>query len=188
MQMGAERGELREALVAAALTMLESGAGELSLRGVARAAGVSAMAPYRHFADKAALLAAVAERGFTALRQHLLAADTAADPHEALLGQGLAYIAFARTHPALFRLMFADQPGLAKPADDNAVAYDVLSRRVRALVPGDPEGAALACWSIVHGMATLALDGRLPGVGTAQERRALSLFVTGLGRPAGGSS
>jgi AcrR family transcriptional regulator len=183
--MASDHGGLRETLVAAALAMLESDAGEPSLRAVARAAGVSAMAPYRHFADKSALLAAVADRGFTVLRERLLAADGVADPRAALLGQGLAYIAFARAHPALFRLMFATQPGPAKPVDDTATAYDVLARRVGELVPAQPETAALACWSIVHGLATLLLDGRLPGLGPEQERRTLGLFVSALGRTAG---
>jgi len=180
------RGELRETLVAAALALLESGSGELSLRAVARAAGVSAMAPYRHFADKAALLAAVAQCGFAALQDALAAADRAGAPRAALLAQGLAYVAFARARPALFRLMFRDQLGLAKPAHEDTAAYDVLARRVAELAPGDAESAALACWSIVHGLATLVLDGRLAGLDPEQERRALSLFVAALGRPGGG--
>jgi AcrR family transcriptional regulator len=174
-------GELREALVVAALSILENGTGDLSLRAVARAAGVSAMAPYRHFADKAALLAAVAERGFVALHDDLAAADGAPDPRAALLAQGLAYIAFARARPALFRLMFVDQLGQVKPAGEENGAYDILARRVVALAPNDADSAALACWSIVHGLATLVLDGRLAGLDPAQERRALSLFVAALG-------
>ena len=177
-----ERGELRELLVAAALAILENGTGEFSLRAVARAGGVSAMAPYRHFPDKAALLAAVAERGFTALRNDLMVADSAPEPHAALLAQGLAYIAFARARPALFRLMFAGQPCHVKPMPKDAGAYDVLARRVAELVPGDAASAALACWSIVHGLAMLVLDRRLAGLDPEHERRALWLFITALGR------
>jgi len=176
------RGELRSTLLAAALAMLESGTGELSLRAVARAAGVSAMAPYRHFADKAALLAAVAGCGFAALYDGLAAADSAPEPRAALLAQGLAYVAFARARPALFRLMFMDQPGQLKPAGGDTGAYDVLARRVAELTPDDADSAALACWSIVHGLATLVLDGRLAGLAPERERRALSLFVAALGK------
>jgi AcrR family transcriptional regulator len=175
-----ERADLKSLLVTTALAILETGAGELSLRAVARAAGVSAMAPYRHFAGKAALLAAVAECGFMALRERLVAADAQTDPHAALLEQGLAYVAFARARPALFRLMFSSQSWEPASPAENADAYAVLARRVADLVPGDAEGAALACWSIVHGLATLALDGPLAGLEPERERRALALFVNAL--------
>ena len=178
----AERGELRETLVAAALAILENGVEELSLRAVARAAGVSAMAPYRHFRDKAALLAAVASCGFTTLRDCLITADSAPEPHAALLAQGLAYVAFARARPALFRLMFTDPVCRTEPSAEDAAAYDVLARRVAVLVPDDAESATLACWSIVHGLAMLVLDGQLAGLDLEHERRALWLFVAALGR------
>ncbi len=173
--------ELRDALVEAALGILETGT-DLSLRAAARAAGVSAMAPYRHFADKAALLSAIADRGFAALYDRLAEADARPDPHEALLGQGLAYIAFARDRPALFRLMFAD-PHAMPNKTQRPPAYDVMARRVAALAPDDPDSAALACWSLVHGMAMLMLDGRLAALPPDQERRTIGLFVSGLGRP-----
>lgn len=177
------RGDLPTKLVAAALDLLESGTEDLSLRAVARAAGVSAMAPYRHFADKSALLAAVADRGFAALHDCLAAADSDPEPRAALLAQGLAYVAFARARPTLFRLMFGDQLGPAKqpPVAGDANAYDVLARRVASLVPDDAQSATLACWSVVHGLATLVLDGRLAGLDPDQERRALALFMLQLG-------
>lgn len=179
---------LRETLIAAALRLLEEGDEEVGLRAVARAAGVSAMAPYRHFADKTALFAAVSGRGFAMLHAALSAADSHPDPREALLAQGLAYRAFARAHPALFRLMFSDPlghptPDSARPADHGA--YGVLAARVAQLVPERAEAATLACWSIVHGLAVLELDGRLPGLDEAGAESALRLFVTALaeGRP-----
>jgi len=178
----AARGELRGTLIAAALTLLESGTGDLSLRAVARAAGVSAMAPYRHFDDKAALLAAVAEEGFAGLRERMIAADGAPEPRAAVLAQGLAYIAFARARPALFRLMFGDQLRPVKSDGKDSGGFDILTRRVAQLVPDDTQSAALASWSIVHGLATLALDGRLEGIEPDHERRALSLFVAALGK------
>jgi len=169
--------DLRARLLAAALFALERG-DDVGLRAIARDAGVSAMAPYRHFRDKAALLGAVAMLGFEDLRIALLAADAQPDARAALVAQGEAYLAFARARPALFRLMFAGHDGGPPPVEDNA--YGVMVRRVRALVPTDPEAATLACWSAVHGMATLALDGGLPPGGARLEHAALSLVVAGL--------
>lgn len=169
--------DLHGRLIAAALTRLERG-DEIGLRAIARDAGVSAMAPYRHFRDKAALLAAVAMHGFDDLRTVLLAADAPADACLALVAQGEAYLAFARSHPALFRLMFSDHDGGPPPVEDNA--YGVMVRRVRQLAPADLETATLACWSAVHGMATLALDGSLPPNGSPRERAALTLVIMGL--------
>ena len=173
--------DLHARLIAAALAALERGE-EVGLRAVARDAGVSAMAPYRHFRDKAALLAAVAMRGFDDLKTALLAADERADARAALVAQGQAYLAFARARPALFRLMFSGHDGGLPPAEDNA--YGVMVRRVEQLAPADLDAATLACWSAVHGMATLALDGGLPPGGSPHERAALTLVVAGLA-PAG---
>jgi AcrR family transcriptional regulator len=169
--------DLRERLIAAALASLERGEA-VGLRAVARDAGVSAMAPYRHFRDKEVLLAAVAMRGFDDLRTVLLAADAPADARDALVAQGEAYLAFARAHPTLFRLMFAGHGGGPPPVEDNA--YGVMVRRVQQLAPANVEAATLACWSAVHGMATLALDGGLPADGSPHERAALTLVVAGL--------
>lgn len=155
-------GALRTALVDAALALLaEEGVDNLSLRAVARRAGVSAMAPYRHYPDKDALLAAVAARGFQDLRTVLLAADQA--PKEALIEQGAAYVRYALDHPALFRLMFGPTK-LAKPPDATGqTAYDVLASRVAAETkPARRKAVALGCWSVVHGLATLLLDRRIP--------------------------
>lgn len=169
--------DLRAQLLAAALAALERGE-DVGLRALAREAGVSAMAPYRHFRDKAALLAAVAMRGFEDLRSALLAADEQPDARSALVAQGEAYLAFARARPALFRLMFACQD--SGPPTDEGNAYGVMVRRVLELSPADPEAAKLACWSAVHGMATLALDGGLPIGGPQLEHAALCLVISGL--------
>ncbi len=153
---------LRGVLIDRALDLLDAGDTELSLRGLARAAGVSAMAPYRHFADRAALMQAIAEAGFDRLRDRLAAADAGADaPVAALVAQGLAYIAFAHQHPILFRLMFSDELP-AERAGCGDIAYTVLADRVASLGPSDPEAATIAAWGLVHGLATLMLDGRLP--------------------------
>jgi AcrR family transcriptional regulator len=169
--------DLRTRLLAAALAALERGE-DVGLRAVARVAGVSAMAPYRHFRDKAALLRAVAMAGFDDLRTVLLVADAMPGARAALVAQGEAYIAFARARPALFRLMFAGHDGGPPPVEDNA--YGVMVRRVRELAPAYPDAATLACWAAVHGMATLALDGGLPAGGSPHERAALKLIVAGL--------
>jgi AcrR family transcriptional regulator len=179
MKASYHHGELADALIAAALAMLETGE-ELSLRSVARAAGVSAMAPYRHFADKAALMDAVAARGFEQLRTALVAVDQGR-PAAALLAQGRAYINFARAHPALFRLMFAGTAGT--PSDSADTAYGVLAHRVASLTPGRGAPAVLASWAMVHGLATLLLDGRLGASGETAADAALALFVDGLAGP-----
>ncbi len=159
-------GELGTALVGAALALLaEGGIDALSLREVARRAGVSAMAPYRHYADKEALLAAVAEHGFVGLGAALREADAAASPERALVSQASAYVRYALAHPALFRLMFgpkrsAVHPGLMAAGD---AAYAVLAERVasQTATDADREARVIGCWSLVHGLASLFLDGQI---------------------------
>jgi AcrR family transcriptional regulator len=166
-------GDLPAALVQAARALLaEGGAEALSLRGVARRAGVSAMAPYRHFPDKEALLAAVAADGFRDLAVVLETADGSAPPGSALLEQGVAYVGFACAHPALFRLMFGPPRSGPHPAlkRDEGRAYQVLAARVAAETP-EPlrQSRTLACWSVVHGLASLIIDGQIDLTGTTPE-------------------
>ena len=159
------RGDLRASLLTAALAQLEeSGAANLSLRAVARACGVSAMAPYRHFKDKDALLDAVAAHGFEALAQALEEADAGASGAEALAAQGAAYVAFACRHPALFRLMFTAPCHPSETSWEGSRAYAILQRRAAALAgPAmSAEDLTLAAWSLVHGLAALILDRRIP--------------------------
>jgi len=172
---------LRETLIVEALRMLEAGSEEPTLRAVARAAGVSAMAPYRHFPDKAGLMAAVANRGFEMLRDMLAVADDKPDPRDALFAQGMAFIEFARANPALFRLMYSHQYGHAG-TDVVRGSYDVLAARVAGIVPANAVAAAtLACRSLVQGMATIELSGRLAPAKPDDIAVALRLFVSGLG-------
>ena len=164
-------GDLRQALIQSALAILsETGIAGLSLRAAARRAKVSAMAPYRHFADKDALLAAVAECGFRQLAARLTAAAASAtDPRGGLAALGVAYVVFACEEPSLFKLMFgpAIETKSAHPALDEAgcACFDALRQAVAAakFFDGDPdlEGVSLACWSLVHGLASLIVDGRL---------------------------
>lgn len=159
-------GELRTALVGAALDLLaENGANAVSLRAVARRAGVSAMAPYRHYPDKEGLLAAVAVQGFEGLRGVLRAADDAAPAGQALVEQAVAYVRYALEKPALFRLMFGPKRLGTHPELITAgeAAYAVLAARVaaEASANADRDARALGCWSLVHGLASLFLDGRI---------------------------
>lgn len=159
-------GSLTEALVAGALELLREGGTEaLSLRAAARRAGVSAAAPYRHFADKEALLAAAAAHGFRLLAGRLREADTAGgSPEAALIGQGVAYVKFACEDPALFRLMFGKRQTGDHPAlwEAGHRAYAVLADRVAQLTDeATREDFTLAAWSLVHGLASLLVDGQL---------------------------
>ncbi len=178
-------GDLRAALLDAALALVASqGAGALSLRAVARAAGVSAMAPYHHFADRAALVAAVAQIGFERLYTAKLAALDGAGggAAEALVAGTRAYVAFILDNPELYRLMkgpeLADRaahPGLAAAA---ALPAAKLADLIAALGPlaVSPDAAAHSLWSFAHGLGVLAIDGygggrertlQLAGVGAA---------------------
>jgi AcrR family transcriptional regulator len=171
-------GDLRNALLQAALTTLETqGWHELSLRDVARQAGVSHTAPYRHFESKEALLAAIAESGYALLADAMEAAVKAApgDVTAQLRGTGRAYVKLALQRPALFRLMFSGAI-CSIPADGTfgEVAKRSFSLLVRTIAegqatgvlrPGPPEQAALSAWSMVHGLALLLLEQQLDVLG-----------------------
>jgi len=162
---GYHHGGLREALVALALDALEKEGPEgLSLRGLAERAGVSGMAPYRHFAGKPALLEAAARHGFLQLGEELRAVDDAGDPRNALIAFGVAYVRFAVARPGLFRLMFGGPPPTGAEAlrADPETVFGLFSARIAQIAP--PAGrqvAFLACWSIVHGYASLLVSGRI---------------------------
>jgi AcrR family transcriptional regulator len=169
-------GNLRRALVDAAVGLVERhGAEALTLRAAARRAGVSPAAPYRHFADKRALLAAVAEEGFRLLTETLRGAGRPDDePLERFRARGLGYVAFATTHPAHFRVMFGREIGehAAYPTLREAAgqAFEVLvegvaeCQRVGAVRSGEPRELALASWSAVHGLCVLLVNGQLGGL------------------------
>jgi len=167
-------GDLREALIRAGVAALDDGTSveELSLRALARSVGVSATAVYRHFPDKAALLAALALAGLDRLgnAQQAAAQQAAGGGGLAAFGaSGGAYIRFALAHPALFRLIWVCTPKgdlFAVEADHTHAAMAELRRAIAAILPPDatPEArraAALSCWSLVHGLAMLALDGQI---------------------------
>ena len=169
---------LKERLLAAGREILETrGLGALSLRAVARAAGVSHMAPYRHFADKDALLAAIAARGFVELTEAMdRAVEGEDDPMRRLVAIGVAYVLFALENPALYRLMFGagigDVARFEELSQAGATAFarcrDALAAVQEEKGAGDSgqsdaalRNGAIALWSLVHGLASLAIDGRV---------------------------
>ena len=175
--------DLRDRLIALTIAELEAGNAEPSLREIARKAGVSAMAPYRHFSDKAALLTAVVITGFRLLQESLDRADRSTGGREALIAQGLAYIAFARTNPALFHLMFAHAEAGDKsnaPHDlSEAEGYSILKRRLVETTGFDEKIAAPGCWALVHGLAILQRDCKLD-LTHDEQRQVLDLMTRGL--------
>ncbi len=166
---------LREVLIAAGENILEKeGLAALTLRATARAAGVSHMAPYRHFDDKSALLAAIAERGFYGLARAMQnAADAGGGNDPAPRARGVAYVVFASAHPALYQLMFSagiqDKTRFPDLAKASAAAFAMCSEAVAAgCRSGDTLSAetqlkrAVANWAFVHGLASLVIDGKIP--------------------------
>jgi AcrR family transcriptional regulator len=158
-------GDLRAALVRAAIEVLEdSGETELSLRAVARRAGVSPAAPYRHYEDREALVSAVATVGYRELADRLATAHPSPSTPEQLASVAIAYVQFALERPALFRLMFGEP--CDRDNDDRVAATAAVSQYVRAIVQrtfpdADAEALATAVWALVHGLAFLHLDGKL---------------------------
>ncbi|WP_331743287.1 TetR/AcrR family transcriptional regulator (plasmid) [Streptomyces sp. NBC_01136] len=159
-------GDLRASCMSAALALLEeSDEAALSLRAVARRAGVSANAPYRHYPDKDALLAALATHGFNELHGRLLDARDSAPAGQELVCLAQSYVRYAVEHPALFRLMFNRPCDPSHPEVKAAgdAAYAVISAHV---VTGTPpelhEARVTGWWSLVHGLASLVLYGKLP--------------------------
>jgi len=196
-------GDLRNALVASAVRLIEAGGpSTFSLRGAAREVGVSANAAYRHFDDKSALITAVAADGFARLAERMRRAMASAS---AGLGDELvaiarlkaasgAYVGFAADHPEIFRVMFGEcgaECRNAGPGDQEVeTPWTLLGRALDALVtdgflrPDRRVGAELKVWTVVHGFASLSLDG-LVAAPTQRERKAalealLDFTVVGL--------
>jgi AcrR family transcriptional regulator len=158
-------GNLRAALLRAAMESLEeSGETALSLRAVARRAGVSPTAPYRHYADREALVSAVAALGYRELAEQLAAAHPSPSTPEQLARVATAYVQFALERPALFRVMFGEP--CDRDNDERVTATAAVSQYVRAIVErtfpqADAEALGTAIWALVHGLAFLHLDGKL---------------------------
>jgi AcrR family transcriptional regulator len=158
-------GDLRAALLRAATELLEEGgATALSLRAVARRAGVSPAAPYRHYADREALVSAVAAVGYQELAERLAAVHPEPATAEQLAGVAVAYVQFALERPALFRIMFGEP--CDRDNDERVVATAAVSLYVRGIVErafpqADADALTTAVWALVHGLAFLHLDGKL---------------------------
>jgi AcrR family transcriptional regulator len=160
---GQHHGDAKNALLAAAETMLDRGGlADLSLRAIAEAAGVSRQAPYNHFRDKKALLAALARAGFEDLGQAIAAIrEGKGQPRERLADAAAAYIGFAVRRRSLFRLMFSrevvDINDYADARHAAEAAFSELRKIIEpSVVPTELESLSLAAWSIVHGYATLS--------------------------------
>lgn len=157
-------GDLRSALVEAGLRHLESGGEtDISLRQLAREVGVSATAVYRHFPDKKALLAALADSGITRLGEaQRIASEQAGGGPAGFAATGRAYVRFALAHPALFRLTFTHGDHAASPASSTDEPSRLLRSYSEQFGGGDAERLTLQAWAVAHGLAMLMLDGRLP--------------------------
>ena len=192
-------GDLRRALLDAALALVEkSGASALTLREVARRVGVTAGAPYHHFADKDAIIAAVAEEGFVELNEAMVAARDAAELASQLGAMGRSYVRFAVAHPAHFRVMFGKMVDVPCHPTLHAAADRAFATLLGAIVaaqdaglvrPGNPVELAMLAWATVHGLSMLWIEGAMHGPGSeelsidAMADAATAMLVRGLGTP-----
>lgn len=176
-------GDLKRALTSAALSLVaEKGPKGFTLTEAARRAGVSAAAPYRHFTDKAELLATVAEQGFRDLHAELGAVGSPDEPKDRVVDLGRAYVRWAVAHPDHYRVMFgaeiskADHPSLGVAAEEafgDLLDAITACQDVGVVNAGDPRSVAAPLWSLVHGVASLAIGGELSAVGIEQDPEAI---------------
>jgi len=167
-------GDLKRALIDAAIHIINRhGRRALTLRAVAAAAGVSKNAPYRHFTNKEALLAAVAEEGFRELTRRMEeTARRTDDPLERIIQESHVYVSFALGNPAQFDVMFgfdlmsfAQHPTLLQTASVSAQHLLDLVRQCQEagiVRQGDVVRLAFGAWTLIHGFATLAVNGLVP--------------------------
>lgn len=156
-------GDLRRALIAVALGEIEAtGAEALSLRACARGVGVDPAAAYRHFRDKGAVLAAVAEAGAGELLEVCRVSTSAGLGVDRVVGLARAYVAFAVARPHLFRLIFGPQGAIDHQRfPPLACALDVVVSDGR-MSAEQRQGADVVLWAAIHGLAMLAVDGLIP--------------------------
>ncbi|MFJ4105270.1 TetR/AcrR family transcriptional regulator [Amycolatopsis japonica] len=159
---GYHHGDLRASLLTTAMRMLEAGE-QFSLRAVAREAGVSATAPYRHFADRDALESALAAQGLRDLKEDLAQRREPPASVEDLAELAVAYVDFALRRPALFRLMFGNacDTGSKERVQAAADIHDLLRLAMTHVFSEPSDALASAGWALAHGLAYLFLDGKL---------------------------
>jgi AcrR family transcriptional regulator len=183
-RQGYHHGNLKEALVEAARRLIaERGPSGFTLTEAAKLAGVSAAAPYRHFKDRDALIAEVAQRGFAAFGSRLAAAwsGAEADPVQAFSQMGETYLAFAREEPGFYGAMFARSRPQGASGSAGGTAFAALESaiaRVAARMGADGSTVdarilAYQVWAFSHGIATLTAGGLLPGREPALQPQAL---------------
>ena len=195
-------GDLRAALLAEAAVMIdEGGTVSVTMRAIGRRLGVSRSAPYRHFADKSALLVAIAAAGFDRLRDRLEAVGAGAPGAgiDQLRQVGEQYVQFALENPGHYRLMYGkeaitrgDRPELREAAD---ALFDELVRVVQThqqngtIRRQDPHLQAYVAWGAVHGLASLLIEGQILGAVDVDEliRQTTSTLLDGMraDRPSG---
>ena len=196
-------GDLRRALIDAALRLAEQGGVEgISVREAARLAGVSPGAPFRHFETRDALMTAVAEeaqRRFRVEIDTVLAEAPASDPLSRFRSFGLAYLRWAMRNPAHFEIIstgrYFNHDGAAALSRDNAELIAMIERLLEdalaqgQLRPSDLKTLKVAGRALVYGFARMNLDGHLPRWGVADEdiertaEAVLDLFVGAIARP-----
>jgi len=169
-------GDLKQSLIKSGMKILkEEGVQALSLRSAARTSGVSHSAPYAHFPDKQALLAAISTQGFLDLHEHLFITtkEFNGSPKELLVETGWTYVQFALTEPNCFKLMFSgileDQHAypefMAAVQKTFHLLVDVVQicQTGKILRAGPVDDCAIAVWSLVHGFISLYLEQQFPG-------------------------
>ena len=183
-------GDLKSALIDATLALLDArGVAGISLREVARAAGVSSGAPYHHFATRTDLLAEVALRGFAALAEEIARAEGSSRlPGVRLERRVLAYLRFAVAHPAHYRTMFLDELRGSPPGAHvvyEAVARSSFASLAAAVADVRPELSAMRArelaftvWAAAHGAALLAMEGTPTALGVEGGPRRDALDAT----------
>ena len=168
----ASKDDVRAGILQASLALMnEGGLGALSMREVARRAGVSHQAPYHYFQDREAILAELAGEGFDQLYDYMVSAiGLAKDKVGKNRALGEAYVRFALNHPEVFKLMFrCEMCDLSRYPDAKAkadrcfqVVVQVLGASGTAADKADPDLVpVIAAWSMAHGLATLMLEGKL---------------------------
>jgi len=187
-------GDLRRVIVETAAAMLsEENGWQFTLREVARRAGVSHGAPYKHFPDKDALLAELALRGFDQLGEQMRAAVTSTprSARKAILAVGHAYIKFGLSNRSLYRLMFTASGAATQGIQLSERALATMGVLQELLQRGQQsgvfkrkpvQGQAAACWAQVHGLTMLSIDKMLvpEKVGDAPVEAALATLLEGL--------